>query len=118
MRIQFNPRHLQLTQPIASFASDKLSHLDALSETVISANVVLTHDQVAEPSKRFTVKVRLAVPGRDVHAAETARDIYSAIDGVEMKLARQLRKRKTRMKDRATRRLQRARERVKDLGAD
>lgn len=118
MKIQLHPRHLHLSETIVSFASEKLSHLDDITASVISANVILTQHHAARPANRFTVKVRLAVPGRDVHAAESASDLYSAIDGVESKLARQLRKRKTRLKDFATRRVQRGRERMKLFGLE
>jgi putative sigma-54 modulation protein len=43
--------------------------------------------------------VHLAVPGPDIHAEESDADLYAAIDLVMDKLARQLRKRKTRLND-------------------
>jgi ribosome hibernation promoting factor len=116
MKIHLVPLRFQITEPIRNFACDKLSRLDEISGSISSAAVVLKQDHSAEPAKRFTAQVRLLVPGKSVHAAETASDLYSAIDGVENKLARQLRKRKTRMTDAVTRRLQRTRERVKLFG--
>jgi CheY-like chemotaxis protein len=41
--------------------------------------------------------VQLAVPGKDVFASDSDGDLYAAIDKVRAKLARRLRKRKTRL---------------------
>lgn len=97
MKIHLIPVHFQLTDAIASFASLKLAHLDVITDSICGAAVVLLQEPASEPSRRFTAKVHLAVPGRDLHAVETSSDMYAAIDGVRSKLARQLRKRKTRM---------------------
>jgi putative sigma-54 modulation protein len=67
---------------------------------------------VAKPAERYSVKIHLAVPGPDIHAAESHADLYGALDLVVDKLARQLRKRKTRLNDKrrsTTQRLVRSR---------
>ena len=112
MHIHIIPLRFQLTDPIRSFASEKLAHLDAITDSISSAQVTLSRDNAAEPSRRFTAKVRLAVPGKDVHASESSEDLYSALDQVQSKLARQLRKRKTRLTDAVLRHGQRARKRA------
>jgi putative sigma-54 modulation protein len=116
MKIHMIPIRFELTEAIRAFAALKLSHLDVITDAVCGAAVVLSQEPCAQPGERFTAKVHLAVPGKDVHAEETSSDIYAAIDGVQSKLARQLRKRKTRLRDGATRRTQRARERLKFSG--
>ena len=45
------------------------------------------------------IAVHLAVPGPDIHAEESHSVLYAALDLVTAKLARQLRKRKTRLTD-------------------
>ena len=96
MKIHLVPHQLQLTETIQSFTEEKLAELEEIFPDVQSADIVLTRDGSVNPAKRFTVRVRLAVPGNDVRASETGADLYAAIDRVQSKLARRLRKRKTR----------------------
>jgi putative sigma-54 modulation protein len=76
-----------------------VEHLEELAGEIVAAHIVLIYDEAAKPEDRHTIKVHIAVPGPDIHAEETAEDLYAAIDMVVDKLARQLRKRKTRLKD-------------------
>jgi len=112
MHIHIIPLRFQLTDPIHAFATEKVAHLDVITDAISSAQVTLSRDNAAEPARRFTAKVRLALPGKDVHASESSADIYSALDRVQGKLARQLRKRKTRLMDAVLRHGQRARRRA------
>jgi len=93
MQIHLSPRHLVLTAAIHSFVASKVEHLETITSEIIGAHVVLVHDDTKV--KKYMVKVHLAVPGPDVHAQDSEMDLYAAIDKVCDKLARQLRKRKT-----------------------
>ena len=99
MQIHLSPRHLRLTAAIHQHTASKVLHLEELAGDIVAAHIVLIHDKSADPSDRYTVKVHLAVPGPDVHAEESHADLYGALDLVMDKLARQLRKRKTRFTD-------------------
>jgi ribosomal subunit interface protein len=46
--------------------------------------------------RRFSASARLALPGRDLHSRVVDADLYAAIGRLVIKLARRLRKRKTR----------------------
>lgn len=95
MQIHLSPRHLVLTGAIHSYVAEKVTHLEAITDNIIAAHIVLLHDETK--TKRYVVKVHLAVPGPDIHAQDAETDLYAAIDKVVDKLARQLRKRKTRL---------------------
>lgn len=116
MNIHVIPRRLHLTDPLCDFAVEKLGHLESINDSIVEADVVLSREANSRPDARFKARVRLAVPGWTVHATESAGDLFSALDIVQSKLARQLRKRKTRLNQRATHRLQRRRERMKRSG--
>ena len=111
MQIHLSPRHLTLTAAIHSYVAGKVEHLEELSGEILAAHVVLFHDERKNPKKSYVVKVHLAVPGPDIHAEDAEGDLYAAIDKVVDKLAQQLRKRKTKLKDKHL--LQRAAERRK-----
>jgi putative sigma-54 modulation protein len=111
MQIHLSPRHLRLTAAIHSHTAVKIGHLEDLAEDIVAAHVVLIHDETAKPKDRYSVKVHLAVPGPDIHAEEKDEDLYAALDLVVDKLARQLRKRKTRLQDKRRSKSQKAKER-------
>ena len=99
MQIHLSPRHLRLTPALHRHCAEKIEHLEELAGEIVAAHIVLIHDEAAKPKDRFGVKVHIAVPGPDIFADEKSEDLYAAIDLVVSKLARQLRKRKTRLKD-------------------
>ena len=108
MQIHLSPRHLRLTAAIHRHCAEKIGHLEELTDSILAAHVVLIHDEAAKTKLRFIVKVHLAVPGPDIHAEESAEDLYAALDLVVDKLARQLRKRKTRLTDKRRSKAQKA----------
>lgn len=95
MQIHLSPRHLVLTAAIHSYVAEKVEHLESITGEILAAHVVLLHDETK--TKRYVVKVHLAVPGPDIHAEDAETDLYAAIDKVVAKLAQQLRKRKTKL---------------------
>lgn len=115
MQIHLSPRHLKLTAAIHRHCADKVGHLEELTDEIVAAHVVLMHDEAAKTKKRHTVKVHLAIPGPDIHAEESAEDLYAALDLVISKVARQLRKRKTRLTDKRRSKAQKA-ERTRRTG--
>jgi putative sigma-54 modulation protein len=113
MQIHLSPRHLTLTAAIHGYVAEKVAHWEELSGEILAAHVVLFHDERKNPTKSYTVKVHVAVPGPDIHAEDSEADLYAAIDKVVDKVAQQLRKRKTKLKENAKHKLQRAIERKK-----
>ena len=108
MQIHLSPRHLVLTGAIHSYVAEKVSHLETIASEILGAHVVLLHDETKK--KNYTVKVHLGLPGPDIHAEDSESDLYAAIDKVVDKLARQLRKRKTRIQSATKHRTQLASE--------
>ncbi len=99
MQIHLSPRNVRLTASIHRHVAEKILHLEDLTTDIVAAHVVLLHDESSKPAERFTVKVHLAISGPDIHAEQQGADLHSALDLVTDKLARQLRKRKTRLTD-------------------
>lgn len=112
MQIHLSPRHLTLSASIHTHAATVVSQLEDLAD-IVAAHLVLIHEQSASTKKPFVVKAHLAVAGPDIHAEERAETLHAALDLVADKLARQLRKRKTRLTDKRRTKLQRTRERAK-----
>jgi putative sigma-54 modulation protein len=114
MKVHLTPRHLKLTAAIEAHAVAEFSSLSTLDDRIVSAHAALSCNDTADPASRFTVSAHLAVAGPDLHAEESASDLYAALDAVKDKLARQLRKRKTRLTDKPRSAAQRASERAKE----
>ena len=108
MQLHLSPRHVRLTAAIHRHVAEKIEHLEAHTNEIVAAHVVLLHDATAKPADAFTVKVHLAIPGPDIHAEESAAELYAALDVVVDKLARQLRKRKTKRTDKVRSKVQKA----------
>ena len=108
MQLHLSPRHVRLTAAMHRHVAEKIERLEDLTHEIVAAHVVLIHDETARPADAFTVKVHLAIPGPDIHAGESAAELYAALDLVMDKLARQLRKRKTRLTDQPRTKTQRA----------
>jgi putative sigma-54 modulation protein len=111
MKIHLSPRHLKLTESMEQQAIARFHSLSEITEGILIAHIVLSVDDVADPSQRFGVSARLSIAGPDIHAEDHSSDLYIAMDSVVSKLARQLRKRKTRMTDKRRSIIQRSMER-------
>ena len=116
MQIHLSPRHLKLTAAIHGYVAEKISHLEAITDDILAAHVVLIAEENKKKARTHCVKVHLAVPGKDIHAEDTDGDLYAAIDKVASKAARQLRKRKTRLATRRKVQQQKSSERRKQAG--
>lgn len=110
MQIHITPRHLRLTAAIHQAAAAQVSLVEDLGTEILGAHVVLMHNDVAKPADRYTVKIHLAIRGPDLHAEQSAEDLYIAMEKAVDKLCRQLGKRKTVLKDKVRIRAQRASE--------
>ncbi|MDR1303965.1 MAG: ribosome-associated translation inhibitor RaiA [Verrucomicrobiales bacterium] len=110
MQIHISSRHLKMTGAIQAYVAQKVSHLEHLTEDIIGAHVVLMHDENKAPARAFCVKIHLGVPGPDIHIEEHHSDMYAGVDLAVEKLARQLRKRKTKKVTAKKHKIQRERE--------
>jgi putative sigma-54 modulation protein len=99
MQIHLSPRNVPLSAAIHAYVAEKIMRLEDIASQILAAHVVLVHDEGVAAGGTFCVKVHLAIAGPDIHASDVDGDLYAAIDKVSDKLARQLRKRKTRLVD-------------------
>jgi len=101
MQIHLNPRNVRITSSLRDFVAEKLARLGGMVSDIVQAHVVFKRTDTAAKESHFSVNVRLAVPGKDVFASDSDGSLYAAIDKVSAKLARRLRKRKTRLLDKS-----------------
>lgn len=93
MNIQITGRHVEITDAIKQYVDEKIGKVSNYFDNIISTKVILSVEkehQVAE--------VIINVPGNEFIAKSDDRDLYAAIDLVEDKIARQLRKHKNKVR--------------------
>ena len=109
--IHITAHNLSLSSPLCEFVHKKIGVVARFASDVLAVEIVLRRNP-GPGSERFSVSARLALPGRDVHSRASTPDLYVAVGIVAARLARRLRKRKTRLAktyfDRSARRSTRA----------
>ena len=98
MKLILSTHNVTLTKAIEDHIVSRINKLDHFDRFAIDARVTLEHDHRKAPEKQFNCSMRLAVPGPDLFAEDSERDLYAAIDLVTKKIEQQIRKRHTKRK--------------------
>ncbi|HDN94821.1 MAG TPA: ribosome-associated translation inhibitor RaiA [Nitrospirae bacterium] len=89
MNIIINCRHMDSTQHLKDYAEEKIGRFDKYLNNITEANVTLSVEKY-----RHKAEVLLKISGSPIQAESITDEMYSAIDEVVGKLARQVRKHK------------------------
>ncbi|MEN9580596.1 MAG: hypothetical protein RJA70_3605 [Pseudomonadota bacterium] len=85
MNISITFRHLEATEALKAYASEKLSKLQKFLRQPMTVRVTLSHEK-----HEMIAEVQLSSGSEHVEAKETSDDMYAAIDKVLDKLERQI----------------------------
>ena len=95
MRVEVSFRHLESSESLSEYATEKVGRLNRMLLKPIDAHVVLSKDGF-----RYVAEATVRDSGSHFTAKdESEDDMYSAIDRMSDKLARQARRWKSKMKD-------------------
>ncbi len=101
MQIKITGRRMPVTDPIRSYAEEKISKVAKIHDRDdMSVDVVLHVEKNPSNKNKDVAEVTAYMKGMVVRAEEAAPDMYQAIDLVSEKLERQMRKYKTKLVDR------------------
>jgi len=101
MQIKITGRRMPVTDPIRSYAEEKISKIAKIHDRDdMSVDVVLHVEKNPSNKNKDVAEVTAHMKGMVVRAEEAAPDMYQAIDLVSEKLERQMRKYKTKLVDR------------------
>jgi len=89
MNLNITGHHVEVTDAIRAYASEKIDRVVRHSDNVTSANVILSVDKLNQKAE-VTVRLR----GKDIHVESVDADLYAAIDALADKLSRQMQKHK------------------------
>lgn len=95
MDITVTFRHIEPTESLRLYAQEKLSKLRKYLDTPIEAHIVLEVEKF-----RHIAEVTLNADGTRINAAEETGDLYSAIDQVLDKIETQLKRHRSKIRER------------------
>lgn len=84
---------MDLTAALKDTVTEKMSKLFEHEGQIIRMRVELGVEQSAHNEKAFSAKGQIEIRGKDLFATVVENDLYKAIDGLEQKLDRMLRRR-------------------------
>ncbi|MBM3840569.1 MAG: ribosome-associated translation inhibitor RaiA [Verrucomicrobia bacterium] len=100
MNLILSTHNVTLTKAIEDHIMDRIRKLEHLDRFAIDVRVTLEHDHKKIPERAFKCTMRLTMPGPDLFAEDSERDLYAAIDLVTKKIEQQIRKRHNKYKAR------------------
>ena len=95
MQLNISGHHLDITDPIKDYVTNKLSKLERHHDRITSTNVILSVEKLVQKAE-----ATVHVSGGEFFANSEHDDLYAAIDILTDKLDRQLIKHKEKNRDR------------------
>lgn len=99
MTVDMTGRHIEITEPIRKFATDRLERLRGIIDEVMEVHFVLT----VEKHQRHIAEVNIKTRRDFHHGEEVSTDMYTSIAAVLDKIEKQILKTKGRMVSRKRR---------------
>ncbi len=93
MQINISGHHVEVTDSMKDYVSDKLQKLERHSDAITSVQAILSVEK-----NRQKAEARIHVKGADLFANAESEDMYAAIDQMADKLDRQVLKHKEKTK--------------------
>jgi putative sigma-54 modulation protein len=87
MQVSVTFRHMEATDSLKSFASDKVSRIEKYMHTPTDAHVVLSVEK-----HQHRAEINVTANGMRIRGEETSADMYGSIDGAAQKIERQLKR--------------------------
>ena len=95
MQLNINGHHLDITDPIHDYVTNKIARLERHNDNITSISVILSVEKLVQKAE-----ATVQISGAKFFADSEHEDLYAAIDGLVDKLDRQLIKRKEKLRGR------------------
>jgi len=92
MQVDITGRHIEITEPLRKFATDKLERLRGILDEIMEVHLILT----VEKHQRHVAEVNIKTRHDFHHGAEVSADMYTSIAAVLDKVEKQILKSKGR----------------------
>ena len=93
MNIQITGRHIEVTSAIKNYVDEKIGKVGVYFDNITSSKVILSVEKGNQVAEAIII-----VPGSEFVAKVEDKDLYAAIDKLEDKLARQLKRHKNKLR--------------------
>jgi putative sigma-54 modulation protein len=95
MQLSISGHHIEVSEPLREYVTDKLDKLVRHSDQITNVHVVLSVEKLLQKAE-----ATVHISGAELFADATTEDLYAAIDMLADKLDRQLLKHKEKTVDR------------------
>jgi len=99
MKVDITGRHIEVTEPIRKFTTDRMERLRGIGDDIMEAHFILT----VEKHQRHCAEVNIKTRHDFHHCAEVSTDMYTSIAAVLDKIEKQILKSKGRVQARKRR---------------
>lgn len=99
MQIKVRAKNLKLDSHLKIYIDQKIGSLDKFLPGIMLARVEVSCDRHHRKGNVFYAEVMLELKGNNLYVHENAQDLYSAIDICRDQILREIRKFKTKMRD-------------------
>lgn len=90
MKIDIRNVHLELDAADRDYAAEKIGRLEKYYKNIVKAEIIFEEHSGETANVRYTCKTKIVLPGKDLYAEESDKDIKVAVDKVEHKLHQQI----------------------------
>ena len=95
MEIQIFNQNIKLGKELKNYLEEKIKKFNRLSQKIVRAQVDLSYNANHPKSQVLRLEINLHLPKKNLRAVTRASDLQTAIDIVEKKLKKQLKKYKS-----------------------
>ena len=99
MKIIISGKHLKITDAIKSYTEEKISKISKYTDAITEVDIVLTVEDTKSSGQIHKADGLVYASGTKIKVETENTDLYAAIDELEEKLERQVRKYKEKQKD-------------------
>src|ERR1051326_6426780 len=93
MKIDITGRHIDITEPLRKFTTDRMERLRGIGDDIMEAHFILT----VEKHQRHIAEANIKTRHDFLHGEEVSADMYTSIAAVLDKLEKQILKSKGRL---------------------
>ena len=86
MSVDITGRHIEITEPLRKFATDRLEKLRGIMDEILEAHFILT----VEKHQRHIAELNIKTRGDFYHGEEVSTDMYTSIAAVIDKVEKQI----------------------------
>src|SRR5215467_9516214 len=86
MRVEITGRHIEITEPLRKFATDRIERMHGASDEIIEVHFILT----VEKHQRHVAEANVKTRHDFHHVQEESTDMYTSIAAVMDKLEKQI----------------------------